>query len=538
MYSGSWPASALLRAPVSSVTLRAADLARRAALESYPLFLRSAATPPDLLDSLSPLAAWRAAEQTIRRVPAYRRFLAPHGWHDDPDLPAAARLASLPVTDKATYIRAHSTEERCLDGRIPLRGTQIDESSGSTGIPYNWVRGAPELQDKHREMSQFARYTCGKIEITINAFSMGAWATGLNVGEALRMNGLVKSTGPDLDKIFHTLDFFGPRYRYVITAYPPFLKHLLDESERRGFDWNAYRIHGIVAGEGMSEGLRAYLARRFQSVWSGYGASDLDIGVAGELPLSIWIRQRAAADPALQRSLFGDDPRLPMLFQYNPYDYAIETNDQSELIITISRMAMLSPRIRYNIHDAGGVISFREMLAHLKAFGLDPLREVARPEQPIFQMPFLYLFGRSDSTISYMGANIYPEDVEQALFSDTEDARRLGAFCLELVDVGDVEQRPCVHVETLDGKTEDAELAGRLRERVVSRLMAANLDFRTAVSENASAAEIQVRLHYPGTGPFAGNHGRIKRRYIVGGVGAPPPPGAGEGGIGSMRKTV
>jgi len=53
-------------------------------------------------------------------------------------------------------------------------------------------------------------------------------------------------------------------------------------------------------------------------------------------------------------------------------------------------------------------------------------------------------------------------------------------------------------------------------DSILARLLAANLDFRTAVSENAAAAEIQVRLHGVGVGPFAGNHGRIKRRYIVG----------------------
>jgi phenylacetate-CoA ligase len=332
----------------------------------------------------------------------------------------------------------------------------------------------------------------------------------------MRLNGLVKSTGPDVDKIFHTLRFFGPRYRYVITAYPPFLKHLLDEAETRGFEWGDYRIHGIVAGEGMSEGLRGYLEQRFRSVWSGYGASDLDIGVAGELPLSVWIRKQAAADPALQRALFGDDPRLPMLFQYNPVDYLIETNEQSELIVTINRLVMLSPRIRYNIHDAGGVIPFDEMLARLRSFGLDPLRAASRPGQPVFRLPFLYLCGRSDSTVSYMGANIYPEDIEQALFADPADARRLGAFCLELVDVSEAEQRPCVHVEVLDGLTEAAAFAERLRQRVVGRLLAVNLDFRASVSEDPAAAEIQLRLHGLGAGPFAANQGRIKRRYIVG----------------------
>ena len=177
------------------------------------------------------------------------------------------------------------------------------------------------------------------------------------------------------------------------------------------------------------------------------------------------------------------------------------------------------------------------------------------PSQPAFTLPFLYLFGRSDSTISYMGANIYPEDVEQALFSDADDARRLGAFCLELIDVGEAEQRPCIHVEVLDGAgagsddggerrdsaagamagsdggadgaVDDPGLADRLRERVLKRLLAANHDFRASLAEDSRAGEIQVRLHRAGSGPFAANHGRIKRRYIVG---SPPSPSPTHGG--------
>ncbi len=47
-----------------------------------------------------------------------------------------------------------------------------------------------------------------------------------------------------------------------------------------------------------------------------------------------------------------------------------------------------------------------------------------------------------------MGANIYPEDIEQGLFAESEDARRLGTFCLELLDLGDGEQHVCIHITT------------------------------------------------------------------------------------------
>jgi phenylacetate-CoA ligase len=509
--------ASLLSRTTASLTLEVADMSKRMALHNWAMFLRASRVPSRLVERLSPYGALRAARYAQRHVPAYQELLAQSGWRDKPSLDPADRLRLLPVTDKETYIKAFRTELRCLDGKIPTIGTQIDESSGSSGMPYNWVRGARELHEVHLELSQFARYLCGHNVITINGFSMGSWATGVNVGEFMRRIGIVKSTGPDVDKILYTLQFFGPDYPYIITGYPPFLKHLIDEGEARGFDWASYRIYGFLGGEGMSEALRAYLERRFVAVFSGYGASDLDIGVAGELPLTVWIRKHATKNPKLRAALFGEDARMPMLFQYNPLDYYIETNEARELIVTINRLAVLSPRIRYNIHDTGGLISYNRMQAVLRDFGLAPRHEVPKPEQPIFRLPFLYLFGRSDSTVSYMGANLYPEDFEQALFSDAEDARRLGAFCLELVDIGGGEQRPCVHVEIVEGPVDDEALAERLREHVLAGLLANNRDFRASLSEDRSAGEILVRLHGAGQGPFVLNQGRIKRKYIVAG---------------------
>lgn len=517
-------APVLAQSPPVNLFLRVTDAGKWAAIRNYALFVRLASGPPAILERFSAHSALRSAAHAYRRVPAYRALLARSGWKDDPTLTPSERIARLPVTDKATYVKAFATEERCLDGRIPMAGTTIDESSGSSGTPYNWVRSRGELDELHRAMAQYGRLYFGSEVITINGFSMGAWATGVNVGEALRHIGIVKSTGPDVDKILSTLEFFGTRYPYVITGYPPFLKHLVDEAEARGLDWREFRAFGVVGGEGMSEGLRAYLERRLVAVYSAYGASDLDIGVAAEVPVSIWLRKQAAANPELQRALFGSDSRLPMFFQYNPLDYYVETNEDNELIITVNRLSLLSPRIRYNIHDAGGVLSFARVRSIARDFGLDPIRECAVPGRPVFRLPFLYLFGRSDSTMSYMGANIYPEDVEHALFADADDAHRLGSYCLELVEVKPGEQRPCVHVEVLTGETEDVGLRERLRERVLNRLLASNLDFRQAVREDASAKELLLRLHSTGAGPFAENSGKLKRRYIL-----PSTPPAGSG---------
>jgi phenylacetate-CoA ligase len=62
---------------------------------------------------------------------------------------------------------------------------------------------------------------------------------------------------------------------------------------------------------------------------------------------------------------------------------------------------------------------------------------------------------------------------------------------------------------------DDAVLAEKLRRQVVARLETSSRDFRAAVAENPTTAEIIIELHDPDTGPFAGNVSRIKRRYIV-----------------------
>ena len=77
----------------------------------------------------------------------------------------------------------------------------------------------------------------------------------------------------------------------------------------------------------MTEELRDVLLARFTSVYSGYGATDIEIGMAGESPVSIAVRRLARARPDIRRALFGTDARLPMVFQYNPLIHYLEVND-------------------------------------------------------------------------------------------------------------------------------------------------------------------------------------------------------------------
>jgi len=437
-------------------------------------------------------------------VLAYAKFLTDH------DIANGKMLE----TDKDSYIKAFPVEERCVGGRLPAGGAMIDESSGSTGLPYNWVRSLQERLESHLFISYFATYCYGSDPwITINAFSMGAWATGLNMGLALQRNSIVKNTGPDIAKILSTLAFFGPRYTYLILGYPPFLKHLIDVAETEKFPLDKYCLNGLVGGEGMSEGLRDYLLRYFKKVYSGYGATDIEIGIAGETPLSVAVRRLAREDPAVREKLFGHDSRLPMLFQYNPLMHHVEVNENRELIFTITRLSLLSPRICYNVHDEGGITRYDEMTEALESVGYS-IKDLAKQTgcRPI-RLPFLWVYGRRDYTISVMGANIYPEDIEQCLYANPDLARITNSYCLFLSDGLQGEARPCFNFEiTIEP---DSTIENKFRNVMLEELIRINADYREAFKEYPETMVPEIRLYGLGEGPFAGDEGKIKQVRVL-----------------------
>lgn len=500
--------------------VKTARLMRNSSLSSQSIFnkILVSKSGAKMATTISPYAAAMQFRSAIKYVPAYTHLLHNAQTTHKKGLSYEEQLKLLPETDKKNYINTYTLADRCIYGVIPMRDAEIDESSGSSGTPYNWIRGKAELTEMRRTLSRLATFMYGPNIATINGFSMGAWATGTNVSMSLVRNGLLKSTGPDPEKMLSVFGLLGKDRTYVITGYPPFLLELIEYGKKQNFPWQDYYLIGIVGGEAMSETLRTRLLEYFVTITSAYGASDLDIGVACEFPLSTYIRQQAELNPALAEKLFGPSRRLPMLFQYDPLDYYVEQNDDGELIVTVNRPNALSPRLRYNVHDNGGKLDFDHAINICKQFGLDPIRDAPLPyagKHP--RLPFLFISGRSDSTMSYLGANIYPEDVEQAIFGDATASEKdiIRNFAMELVENKDGQPRPCVHIELNDGH-EASELNNKeIKDRIVERLKHNSRDFKAAVIEDPKAADIAVRVHTINGGPFEGMNKRIKRKYII-----------------------
>ena len=461
-------------------------------------------------ESLGRLNAYLMCALARKNVPAYTRFLS-----DNDYVFRILELDGFPETTKENYVQRYPFAERCRHGRIPIAGTVVDESAGSSGTPFNWVRSERELRDVHLNTANWMRFTFPTERLfAINAFSMGAWATGTNMGIALSKVAMVKSTGPDLAKIVDTIELFGDEYDYLITAYPPFLKHVVDCLDQRGFEWNRTRVYGAVGGEGMTEAMRDYLERRLVKVRSGYGASDVQIGIAGETDLSVWVRKLLVERADVREALLGaNERRVPMVFQYNPLENYIEINEASDAVVTLNNLSVLAPKLRYNVGDEGLTMTRAEVLGRLAALGLvDPRQSLPQS----WAAPFFFLYGRRDGTVSYMGANIYPIDVEYGLYRDEALAAAIESFCLELAESDALESRPVVHVQLRDGAlVERASAAEQLRAGLVEYLSSTSRDFAEAVREDSSAADIRLVLHNHATGPFADMASKIKNTYVI-----------------------
>src|SRR5438270_608179 len=115
--------------------LEAVDQYKKLAYHNYALYHWTISHLPHASGEVGMHLAWRAFEQARRQVPAYSRFLDEQGFVASRHGSLAEQVARIPATDKNNYVRAFSTAERCVGGRIPTEQVIVDESSGSTGLP-------------------------------------------------------------------------------------------------------------------------------------------------------------------------------------------------------------------------------------------------------------------------------------------------------------------------------------------------------------------------------------------------------------------
>ncbi len=464
--------------------------------------------------------AWYTFEKSKRECPAYADFCQKNGCEVTLDgwVPNFTQVKPM---DKGNFIKKYTMDELCRGGRIPKKGAVIDQSSGSTGKPTCWVRARDERSAVARTMQIALREFVGQEKhiLFVNAFALGPWATGMFVSYSVSDECLLISTGPDIDKIVGIMEDMGSdKYLYVVAGYPPFLKMLADSKK---LDWKKFHALAFYGGEGMSEGMRTYLMGSFREVYGDYGASDLEINIGAENAFTVALRRLMVNNESLRRRINSRlsqrkglerlQDALPHIFQYNQMDYVVECNDEGELIITLTRASNISPRIKYNIHDNGFVMTYAEMCELLDAEGVS-LRSLP---PAIANLPVMLHYGRSDLAASYYGCKIPPTDIEKICFEIPELARIFNSF--RLITSEDAEHNKHLEVAIELGDGQPVPVNGQspsIEARVFELLRHHNQDYRES-ERIAAQKNVHAKVVFYGfrQGPFVGSDIRLKNKY-------------------------
>jgi len=431
--------------------------------------------------------ALRLFHEAAERIPAYRDFLEKHHVRAD-TINTYQDFQRVPITNKKNYLRIYPLKELCWDGS--LKGLSLfSSSSGSSGEPFVWpwgeaqkVEGAFTLESVFPAVFEMERYST----LFIDCFAMGTWIAGIftcTCMEYLSLKGLPLLTiTPGLDKnsAFALFQKLAPEFDQVIFGgYPPFIKDLLEEGQRLGIDWKQHRIKFFFAAEGFSERWRDRIHQivgatdLLTTSISIYGSADAAI-LAYETPLTTTIRRAVCNEPRHMQQLFSQS-HLPTLAQYDPRLKFFEAQDQSFVFTTRSGI----PLIRYDIGDTGSVYAFHDMERRLAELNIDMRRLLPQDAQAKYywKLPFVYLFGRRDFTISLYGLLIYPEHVKFGLERQAFQETITGKFVMA-VDF-DADQNPYFRlvVELAPGIQSGVHLRDEIQRAVVEGLREINSEY-------------------------------------------------------------
>ncbi len=459
-----------------------------------------------------PQAAWEKSvldlfRQTVATVPAYANFLQSQDI-DAAAIQTIADFQQLPLTTKDNYLRVHSLGDLCRQGQL-VDCDMIAVSSGSTGQPSFWARS---LTDEFQIATRFEQifydsfHADQRRTLAVICFALGTWVGGMytaNCCRHLASKGYpvtLITPGNNKTEILRVVQALAPQFEQVVLlGYPPFLKDVIDSGLAQGVEWSVYGVKLVMAGEVFSEAWRSLVGDRLGSTDFCYDSASLygtaDAGVLGnETPLSICIRRWLADHPDAARSLFGES-RLPTLVQYDPGSRFFEVQDGTLLFSGDNGI----PLIRYHISDNGGLIEYSQMLHYLAEWGFDPIQAL-QGKRGVYPLPFVYVFGRSHFTVSYFGANVYPENVTIGLEQSPICEWVTGKFVMQVREDADQNKRLTIAVELAPGITASEEKGTAIAIAIHHHLRRLNSEFANYVPEAEQMPEIT--LHPPGDSEY------------------------------------
>lgn len=427
------------------------------------------------------------------RVPAYKDFLRKNKVN--PELIRSIEdFKKIPTIDKYNYLKVYPLEKLCWDGKLREKHWTISTTSGSTGEPFYFPR---EIEQDW----QYAIYADlyfrtnfqvdKKSTLYVVGFPMGAWIGGVFTFEAIRLLAEAKgyklsviTPGIHKEEIIKAVKRLGDKFdQVIIGCYGPFLKDALDDGERMGLRWKDYNLKFIFSAEAFSEGFRDYVLKiagiRGNDVYSAtlnhYGTVDLGT-MSYETPLAILARRIAVKRKRIYERLFGETIKLPTFTQYIPELFYFEEVSGGLVCSAFSGL----PLVRYDLKDHGGVLTLGQVLKSFSEEGADLIasaKEVGISDN-VWRIPFVYVYERSDFSISFYAFQIYPETIRRALQRKYLDRKVTGKFTMLTKYDQTQSQYIEINIEMKAEVRKSRDLEEKLQKVVVENLLKESSEYR------------------------------------------------------------
>jgi phenylacetate-CoA ligase len=465
-------------------------------------------------------------KQASKKVPAYKKFLQEKNVNPREVNNIGDYNKLVPQTTKENYVQAFSLTERCLNGRFPAKGS-LEESAGTSGMSTLWIRSQDEEADNLSMIKATMKYLYDfdKEEryIVLNSLMIGGWTGGLRFASRIGSLGIVRNIGPDAQKLIRCITELGDGFTYIIGGYPPFIIELIEYgSKLKDFDWTNYKVNIFTGGEGFVEEWRNYVSSRLRKgakIFSDYGAIDLDVGIAMETPFTIAIRKLLKEDIELRNDILSSE-RLPCFIgQYSPQRFyireIINKDNIKELEISVLNLKASSPKIKYVIGDEGGIIRFQDIcrILEMRGYSIEKLMNEFNLST-IIPFPLVFIYGRSDGTVTINGAIISPSEIYEAILSDNELVSAINTFKLSAESDTDNFIRLFIFLEARKTVEFSDSLISKCNDILISKLLESNECFRISYKKNPAAARPVINVIPFQTGIFTNKSGFLKHVYI------------------------
>ncbi len=440
-----------------------------------------------------------------KKVPAYKHFLEKNSVDPQKILTTEDFKNEVPVIDKKNYITQYGLDEMSWDGKL-LSNSMTSFSSGTSGTQCYWPRST--FQDIEGAF-MFEQFLCSvfqmhkKKTLFVLCFALGNYVAGTYVLSCLNymsMKGypfMVVSPGISQEDALRMITKLSPDFEQtILCGYPPLLRDLIHTGKKAKLNWEKLSLRFLFSSELFSEVWRervlieAGTDLELRNSTNLYGTADATL-FGMEHPIDMLVRKEAFRDLGYHMELFGSE-LTPTFVQYNPMLRYFELVGEELVLTSFSGL----PLVRYNLHDQGGILSQELLISKSSEQGLDLQHELKKNDclDTVYNLPHVFIFGRTDGTVSFYGLLIHPEYIKTGLEDNEIQHLVTGKFTMSVEQDKHLSPKLIISIELAPEITLNEEIEKIILKRMMKKVRLRSAEYNRLVEALGKKAHPVLKI--------------------------------------------